>query len=183
LEEPYNLEDALLVGGLVNTLLRNSDRVKIACLAQLVNVIAPIMTNANGLFRQTIYYPYAWALQFARGEALNLLVQSPTYEASKMDPVPYIDAAATLDKNGQTSLFVLNRDLSKPRQVEVVWEGGAPSRVSNSWVLTGDDLKAVNNFDAPQRVQPQAFGKPSTSSGKTTFELPARSYAMVQWAS
>jgi alpha-L-arabinofuranosidase len=183
LEEPYNLEDALLVGGLVNTLLRNSDRVKIACLAQLVNVIAPIMTNANGLFRQTIYYPYAWALQFARGEALNLLVQSPTYEASKMDPVPYIDAAATLDKNGQTSLFVLNRDLSKPRQVEVVWEGGAPSRVSNSWVLTGDDLKVVNNFDAPQRVQPQAFGKPSTSSGKTTFELPARSYAIVQWAS
>jgi alpha-N-arabinofuranosidase len=183
LEEPYNLEDALLVGGLVNTLLRNSDRVKIACLAQLVNVIAPIMTNANGLFRQTIYYPYAWALQFARGEALNLLVQSPTYEASKMDPVPYIDAAATLDKNGQTSLFVLNRDLSKPRQVEVVWEDGAPSRVSNSWVLTGDDLKAVNNFDAPQKVQPQAFGKPSTSSGKTTFELPARSYAMVQWTS
>jgi alpha-L-arabinofuranosidase len=183
LEEPYNLEDALLVGGLVNTLLRNSDRVKIACLAQLVNVIAPIMTNANGLFRQTIYYPYAWALQFARGEALNLLVQSPTYEASKMDPVPYIDAAATLDKNGQTSLFVLNRDLSKPRQVEVVWEDGAPSRVSNSWVLTGDDLKAVNNFDAPQKVQPHAFGKPSTSSGKTTFELPARSYAMVQWTS
>ena len=183
LEEPYNLEDALLVGGLVNTLLRNSDRVKIACLAQLVNVIAPITTNANGLFRQTIYYPYAWALQFARGEALNVLVQSPTYEVSKMEPVPYIDATATLDKNGQTSVFVLNRDLSKPRQVEIVWEDNAPSRVINSWVLTGDDLKAINSFDAPQKVKPQSFGKPSTSGGKTTFELPARSYAVVQWAS
>lgn len=182
LEEPYNLEDALLVGGLVNTLLRNSDRVKIACLAQLVNVIAPITTNANGLYRQTIYYPYAWALQFARGEALNVLVQSPTYEVSKMEPVPYIDATATLDKNGQTSVFVLNRDLSKPRQVEIVWEDNAPNRVIDSWVLTGDDLKAINSFDAPQKVKPQSFGKPSTSRGKTTFELPARSYAVVQWA-
>ena len=183
LEEVYNLEDALLVGGLVITLLRNSDRVKIACLAQLINVIAPIMTNADGFFRQTIYYPYAWALQFARGDALNVLVQSPTYEAAHMDPVPYIDAAATLDKNGQTSLFVLNRDLSKPRQVEIVWEDNAPSRAVNSWVLTGDDLKAVNSFESPQKVQPQPFSKPSASGGKATFELPARSYAMVQWAS
>ena len=67
LEEIYNLEDALLVGGMLNTLIRNADRVKIACLARLVNVIAPLMTNQNGLFRQTIYYPYSWALQYARG--------------------------------------------------------------------------------------------------------------------
>ena len=63
LEEPYNLEDALLVGGLANSLMRHADRVKLACLAQLVNVIAPIMTNEDGILRQTIYYPYAWALQ------------------------------------------------------------------------------------------------------------------------
>src|SRR5438270_3547380 len=97
LEEIYNLEDALLVGGLIITLLRNADRVKIACLAQLINVIAPIMTNANGMFRQTIYYPYAWALQYASGNVLNLVVQSPTYEVSHMDPVPYLDAAATVN--------------------------------------------------------------------------------------
>src|SRR5215469_2366504 len=97
LEEVYNLEDALLVGGLINSLLRNSDRVKIACLAQLVNVIAPIMTNGSGLLRQTIFYPYSWALQFAQGAALNLLVESPTYEASGMDHVPYVDVAATHD--------------------------------------------------------------------------------------
>src|SRR5213075_2130632 len=78
LEEIYNLEDALLVGGLIITLMRHADRVKLACLAQLVNVIAPIMTNANGLFRQTIYYPYSWALQFARGNVLNVLIESPT---------------------------------------------------------------------------------------------------------
>jgi alpha-L-arabinofuranosidase len=184
LEEIYNLEDALLVGGMLNTLMRNADRVKIACLAQLINVIAPIMTNANGLFRQTIYYPYAWALQYAHGDTLNLMVESPTYEVPQMDPVPYLDAAATLDKqSGQTSLFILNRDLSKARQVEVVWENNAPNRVINSWVLTGDDLKAVNSFEAPQKVQPQAFDKPSTSGGRTKFELPARSYLILQWAS
>src|SRR5205814_8313522 len=107
----YNMEDALLVGGLIITLLRNADRIKIACLAQLVNVIAPIMTNATGLFRQTIYYPYSWALQFARGDVFTLQVHSPTYDVSLMYPVPYVDAAATLDpSNGQSSLFILNRD-------------------------------------------------------------------------
>jgi len=184
LEEIYNLEDALLVGGLVITLLRNADRVKLACLAQLINVIAPIMTNATGLFRQTIYYPYDWALQYARGSVLNLLVQSPTYEVPRMDPVPYLDAAGTSNpENGQTSLFLLNRDLSKPLQVEIVWEDNPATRVVTSLVLTGDDLKAVNSFDAPQRVHPQALDKPITTGGRTKIELPPRSYSVIQWQS
>jgi alpha-L-arabinofuranosidase len=182
LEEIYNLEDALLVGGLVITLLRNANRVKLACLAQLVNVIAPIMTNGAGLFRQTIYYPYSWALQYAHGSVLNLLVQSPTYDVAKMDPVPYLDAAGTLNpENGQTSLFLLNRDLSKAREVEVVWEDNPGTRVVTSLVLTGNDLKAVNGFDAPQRVQPQSLDKPSTTGGRTRLELPPRSYSVIQW--
>jgi alpha-N-arabinofuranosidase len=184
LEEIYDLEDALLVGGLIITLIRNADRVKVACLAQLINVIAPIMTNATGLFRQTIYYPYSWALQFARGNVLNVLVQSPTYDVPHMDPVPYLDAAATLNPdNGQTSLFVLNRDLSKAREVEIVWQDNPGKQVLASWVLTGNDLKAVNNFDSPKRVQPQVLDKPATNGGRTKFELPPRSYAALQWSS
>jgi alpha-N-arabinofuranosidase len=180
LEEVYNLEDALLVGGMLNTLIRNADRVKIACLAQLINVIAPITTNENGLFRQTIYYPYAWALQNARGKVLNLLVESPTYEVKDLDAVPYLDAVATKD-GGKTSLFVLNRDLAKPHAVELVWEDQVPGQVLTSQILTGSDLKAVNGFDAPERVKPQEFDKPTTSNGRTRFELPARSYTMIQW--
>ena len=180
LEEVYNLEDALLVGGMLNTLIRNADRVKIACLAQLINVIAPITTNENGLFRQTIYYPYAWALQNARGTVLNLLVESPTYDVKDLDAVPYLDAVATSD-SGKTSLFVLNRDLAKSHAVELVWEDQAPGQVLTSQVLTGSDLKAVNGFDAPERVKPQAFAQPTTSNGRTRFELPARSYTMIQW--
>jgi alpha-N-arabinofuranosidase len=183
LEEIYNLEDALLVGGLLNTLIRNSDRVKLACLAQLINVIAPIMTNSDGLFRQTTYYPYSWALQFARGAALNVLVESSTYEVKGMDPVPHLDAAASHNPaDGSVTLFILNRDLQKSHDVEVVWEDQPPSRVLTTSLLTGDDLKAVNSFQSPQRVAPQPFATPATANNRTKFEVPARSYTMLQWS-
>jgi len=183
LEEVYNLEDALLVGGLVNSLLRNADRVKLACLAQLVNVIAPIMTNADGLFQQTIYYPYSWALQFAKGDVLNLLVESPTYEVEGLDQVGYVDVAGSLSKgDGKLALFMLNRDLAKSHDVEVVWGDGAPAKLISSSLLTGDDLKASNSFAAPKRVVPQNLTAPVTATGRTKFEIPARSYAVVQWS-
>jgi len=183
LEEVYNLEDALLVGGLVNSLLRSADRVKVACLAQLINVIAPISTNTNGLLRQTIYYPYNWALQYARGSVLNLLVESPTYEVARIGQVPYVDAAGTINpQDGKVGIFVLNRDLSKPHVVEINWQDKTPGQVLVSAVLTGTDLKAFNTFEVPQRVAPEAFGKPSTSGGRTKFEVPARSYTVIQWS-
>jgi alpha-N-arabinofuranosidase len=183
LEEVYNLEDALLVGGLINSLLRNSERVRIACLAQLVNVIAPIMTNEKGLFQQTIYYPYSWGLRFAHGSVLNLLLQSPTYEVSGMGQVAYLDAAAALSaEQGKLALFVLNRDLTQAHDVEVVWEDNAPVRVLEAQVLTGNDLKASNSFAAPKRVAPQAFAKPATRAGRTRFQVPPRSYSVIQWA-
>jgi alpha-L-arabinofuranosidase len=183
LEEVYNLEDALLVGGLVNSLLRNANRVKVACLAQLINVIAPIATNANGLLRQTIYYPYDWALQYARGSVLNLLVESPTYEVAKMGQVPYVDVAGTINpQDGKVGIFVLNRDLSKPHVLEINWQDKAPGQVLVSNVLTGTDLKAFNSFESPLHVAPQAFSKPSTTGGRTKFEVPARSYTVIQWS-
>ncbi len=182
LEEVYNLEDALLVGGLVNSLLRHADRVKIACLAQLVNVIAPIMTNETGLFLQTIYYPYSWGLHYARGAVLNVLTQAPTYHVPRIGDVPYIDAVATRTDDGGVSLFILNRDLSRAHALEVVWEAQAPGQVVTSQVLTGDDLKAFNSFEKPRNVIPQDLEKPSTSNGRTSFEVPARSYSVIQWS-
>ena len=183
LEEVYNLEDALLVGGLINSLLRNADRVKLACLAQLVNVIAPIMTDENGILRQTIYYPYSWALQFAKGAVLNLLVESSTYEVAGLDQVGHVDVAGSLDHDGgKLSLFILNRDLSKAHDVEVMWEDAVPARVISASVLTGDDLKASNSFAAPKRVVPQSFAAPASNGGRTRFEVPARSYTVIQWS-
>jgi len=183
LEEVYDLEDALVVGGILNTLIRNADRIKIACLAQLVNVIAPIVTNAKGLLQQTIYYPYSWALQWARGNVLQLLVESPTYAVSEMGQVPYLDVAGTLSpEDGKLSLFILNRDLVKAQTVEIDWQDRMPGKLLNSTVLTGSDLKAFNSFEAPRRVAPQSSEKVSSGGARTKFEVPARSYTAMQWA-
>jgi alpha-N-arabinofuranosidase len=183
LEEVYDLEDALLVGGILNTLMRNADRIKIACLAQLVNVIAPIVTNSKGLLRQTIFYPYSWALQWAHGNVLQVQVESPTYDVSEMGQVPYLDVTGTLNpEDGKTSLFILNRDLAKAHTVEINWQDRTPGKVLNSMVLTGNDLKAFNSFEAPQRVAPQATDKISTSGSRTKFEAPPRSYTVIQWS-
>ena len=196
LEEPYNLEDALLVGGLINSLLRHSDRVRLACLAQLVNVIAPLMTNENGVLRNTIYYPYAWALQSARGNVLSLVPEGPAYEVGRLGRqigaggttiaglgrVPYLDVTATFDPEGKTAaLFVLNRDLEKPRELVIDWQGATPTKVTSAQVLTGTDLKAVNTFDTPKRVVPKSL-EPPKSGAHMTFQLPARSYTAITLA-
>jgi len=143
-------------------------------------VIAPITTSPDGLFLQTIYYPYAWALQCARGDVLDLAVESETYEVKGAGPVPYIDASATMDKDGTVSLFILNRDLEKPREVEVVWRDSPPRRVAFSQVLTGPDLKASNSFEEPKKVAPQSFEAPKPGS-RTALQLPARSYTVLQF--
>jgi alpha-N-arabinofuranosidase len=99
-----------------------------------------------------------------------------------MGQVPYLDVAATTDpENGKISVFVLNRDLSKPHTVELIWQDKAPARVLSSLVLTGDDLKASNSFEAPQRVVPRNLDKPPVSGGRAKFDVPARSYSVIQW--
>jgi len=188
LEEVYNLEDALLVGGFINSLLRRSDRVRIGCLAQIVNVIAPLVTNDEGVLRQTIWYPYAWALQYAQGRVLDLLVESDTYpiradglraDFARDDDVPFLDVAATLDEaNGRAAVFVLNRDLENERELELDWKDRAPERVAACLTLTGDDLKAVNRFDAPRRVAPQELDAPKPGRSMT-LKLPAASYTVL----
>jgi alpha-N-arabinofuranosidase len=177
------LEDALLVGGLINTLIRNANRVKLACLAQLVNVIAPLMTNSTGVLRQTIFYPYSWGLQFAHGAALDLSTDASTYEVKGLGNVQYIDAAGSLNAaDRKLSLFLLNRDLAKSHEVEIAWEDTAPARSTEAWTITGKDLKAVNTFEQPNRVAPQSFPPPSVSAGKSRFELPAASYTVIHWS-
>lgn len=181
-EEIYNLEDALLAGGLLNTLMRHADRVRIACLSQLVNVHAPIMTDSRGLYLQTTYYPYRMALELARGSALDLLVDAPAYELPDIGSVPYIDVAGTVSpETGEIALFILNRDLAAARSVEIVWEDRVPGAVQVARVLTGDDLQARNDFDAPDRVRPTQLPRPLTRGGSTRFDLPPRSYTALQW--
>jgi alpha-N-arabinofuranosidase len=191
LEEEYNLEDALLVGGFLNTLLRQSDRVRVACLAQIINVIAPLMTNETSVLRQTIYYPYLWALKYARGKVLDLLVESETYpikaeglraDFARNDQVPFLDVVATFNPpDGQICLLMLNRDLESERELVVEFRDPAPKRVVFCETLTGMDLNAANVFAQPKLVVPRTLDAPPVGS-KMTFKLPARSYSIAQIA-
>jgi alpha-L-arabinofuranosidase len=178
-EEVYNLEDALVVGGLIISLLRHCDRIRLACLAQLVNDIAPLVTNADGVLRQTIYYPYAWVLKYGRGNVLSLAVESESYEVPEIGRVPYIDVAGIFEpESGSTTLLMLNRDLVKARELEIVWRESPPARVGECQVMTGPDLKAINSFETPKRVIPQPLDAPKAGA-RMTFELPAHSYTMA----
>jgi len=191
LEERYNLEDALLVGGFLNTLLRESNRVRVACLAQLVNVIAPLVTNETSVMCQSIYYPYAWALKYARGRVLDLLVESETYPIDAAGlradfainaQVPYLDVVATINPpDGKVCVLMLNRDLESERELVLEWRDPMPTRVLACETLTGSDLKAVNTFEQPKLVVPKPLEAPSAGS-KMTFKLPPRSYSVVQFA-
>jgi alpha-N-arabinofuranosidase len=97
--------------------------------------------------------------------------------------VPYLDVTGTFSKeNGNVCLFILNRDLTNAHEVDVIWEDAPPARILTSAALTGNDLKASNSFDAPQRVVPQDLSKPVTSGGHTKFEVPPRSYTVLQWS-
>ena len=188
LEEVYNLEDALVVGGLLMSLLRHADRVKIGCLAQLVNVIAPLVTNESGVLRQSTYYPYSWALRYARGRVLDLRVESDTYaikgtglqaDFARDADVPFLDLVATLDESaGQAAVLMLNRDLDAARDIVLEWDDVVPTRVLACETLTGPDLKAVNTFADPRRVAPQRLDPPAAAA-RMTFNLPPRSYTVA----
>jgi alpha-N-arabinofuranosidase len=191
LEEVYNLEDALLVGGFVNTLLRNAERVRVGCIAQLVNVIAPLVTNDTGVLRQSTYYPYAWALRYARGRVLDLRVDSETYpirgaglqpDFARNEQVPFVDVVATLDvQNSQACVLMLNRDLDAERELALEWRDATPTRVLACETLAGPDLKAFNTFEQPRRVAPQRLDPPAAGT-RMTFKLPPRSYTVMQLA-
>ena len=191
LEEVYNLEDALLVGGFLNTLMRRADRVRVGCLAQIVNVIAPLMTNSTSVLRQTIYYPYAWALKFAHGRVLDLLVESETYpiradglraDFARNEAVPYVDVAATINpQNGEAAVFMLNRDLESERELVLEWRDPQPRRVLFCETITGSDVKAFNSFEQPGNVKPQKLDPPAVGA-TMTFKLPPRSYTVAHFA-
>jgi alpha-L-arabinofuranosidase len=168
LEEAYTLEDALAFGGAAIALLNHADRVKVACLAQLVNAIAPIMTDTGGpAWRQTIFHPFAHFSRLGRGIVLRAEVECGTYEATYYDPrgpadlyyplpaVPYLKLAAVSDPaTGELTLFALNRHLEQPLAVEIEMPGYGMARLVEAQQLCGPDLQACNTRDDPERVRP-----------------------------
>jgi alpha-N-arabinofuranosidase len=191
LEEVYNLEDALLTGGFLNTLMRNSERVRVACLAQIVNVIAPLVTSPTGILRQSIYFPYAMVLKYARGRMLDINVESETYpiRAQGLRPdfarnadVPFLDVVATYDaQEKRIAVFALNRDLESERELALSFDDITPSKVLACETVTGPDLKAFNTFENPNKVVTSKLDA-AKAGARMTVKLPARSYTVVHLA-
>ncbi|MCL2079232.1 MAG: alpha-N-arabinofuranosidase [Oscillospiraceae bacterium] len=146
LEDIYNFEDALLLGCLIITLLKNCDRVKIACLAQLVNVIAPIMTKKGGAaWRQTTFYPFAQASHHGLGVVLRGSMDVSTYACNEFDAVPYVEYAAVHnEEKDEIALFCVNRSPSKVFDLSVTLQGYKPKRIIQSTELCGHDVKQIN---------------------------------------
>ena len=172
LEDIYNFEDALLVGLMLITLIRNADRVKIACLAQLVNVIAPIMTrNGGGAWAQTIFYPFMHASALGRGTSLRAIIDSPKYACKDYDDVPFVDAAATLNDEGDVTVFCVNRDMQEDIEFEIDLRSFGNLKAGEHIVLTHEDVKAVNTEDNPNNVAPQKGEGCKLEGGKASVVL------------
>ncbi|WP_321301624.1 alpha-N-arabinofuranosidase [uncultured Sphaerochaeta sp.] len=157
LEDVYTFEDALVVGCLLNSLLKHCDRVKVACLAQLVNVIAPIMTEDGGpSWAQTIYWPFYYASKYGRGEVLDIRLDVPSYNNNRYGEVPYADAVLVYHEEEQElDLFVVNRSLTEELTLNLDTVGfGQQLKLIEHIVLHHPDLKASNNKDNPNRIMP-----------------------------
>jgi alpha-L-arabinofuranosidase len=183
IEDVYNLADAIVVGTLLITLLRNADRVRIACLAQLVNAIAPIMTEPGGpAWRQTIFHPFAAASAHARGgTVLRVEPESPALETARYGQVPALEATAVWhDEREELVVFAVNRDRHQPLELHAVLSGLGQLHVVEHMLLAGPDPHACNTADEPDTVRPELARGAAVRGEKLTVELPPMSWNVVR---
>lgn len=184
LEDIYNFEDALLVGGMLITLLRNADRVKMACLAQLVNVIAPIMTSNNGgSWRQTIFYPFMHVSTLGRGYVLNPIISTPKYDSKDYTDVPVLESIAVVnEEKDELTIFALNKDMEDSLAFECDVRNFEGYKVVEHIVLKHDDIYAVNTEANPYNVVPQNNGDAKLTDGTVTANLSKLSWNVIRLA-
>jgi alpha-N-arabinofuranosidase len=182
LEDIYSLLDALVFGGMLCTLLNNADRVKIACLAQLVNVIAPIYTKKGGMaIKQTIYYPFKQVSLYGRGNALKTIVDCPVFETSNYSEAPLLQTAATHNKEtGEVSIFILNCDQEEAVEMDLDIRSFGNLECIEHLVMSGSDIRAQNTFDKPGAVIPVNQKLPASGDDGVTLVLSALSWNVIR---
>lgn len=183
LEDIYNFEDALLVALMLMTLLKHADRVKIACLAQLVNVIAPIMTENGGkCWEQTIFYPFMHLSNFGRGYTLLSKVESPKHDTKQFTDVPDIEALATMSEDKENlTIFAVNRNLSEDILFDVSLLDFENFEVLEHIEMSGFDPKEENNVTSG-KVKPFKAEKPQLNGKTLTAELKPFSWNVIRLA-
>ncbi len=189
LEERYNLEDALVIAGFLNAFIRNADVVKMANMAQLVNVIAPIFTSETGMFKQTVFYPLQLFANHVYGTALDVFVDCKTYNTEKFflglsetttqqSGVPYLDVSATY-KDGEVTIAVVNRHKDQAITTNILSQNGAFSGNMEVYEVNGANVKSMNDFG---KTEVQTVKKPSlkVSGTKFPYSFPAHSFTLIK---
>jgi alpha-N-arabinofuranosidase len=181
IEDEYSVLDAVVVGSLLITLVRHADRVAIACQAQLVNVIAPILTRPGGpAWRQTIFHPFALTARLAQGVALDVTVRTPGYETPKFGLVDAVTATATWDEEHQhLAVFAVNRLQDRALPVEIDVRRFPQLVLGETHLLADEDIHARNTVDDPDRVRPQRLTEATVVDGMLRFILPPVSWAAL----
>ncbi|MEY9931463.1 alpha-N-arabinofuranosidase [Catenulispora sp. GP43] len=179
LEDVYTVADAVVVGNLLMTLLKRGDRVASASLAQLVNVIAPIMTEPGGpAWRQTTFHPFSITSRLAAGEVIRPVIEAPVYITARHGEASVIDAVATVDED-RAAVFLVNRDLARTARVTVDVRSLGPVRVVEALTLADPDVYAKNTLAEQQRVVPRPNPGANVSGGVLTVELPPVSWTAI----
>ncbi len=178
IEEVYNLEDALVVAGFLNSFIRHADVVKIANIAQIVNVIAPILTRGDEILLQSIFYPFEMFSKRRDGVALTPVVEGPAYTGKTNGQVYYIDASAIM--NGNTlHVFAVNRHLTQSLPVRVALADRPIAACDSGEILTGPNPKAANSYEQPELIKAQPLTGVKVVNGQAIVELPPTSVAAM----
>lgn len=182
LEEQYSLLDALTLGGLAITLLQHVDRVKIACLAQLVNVIAPITTKkGGGILKQSTFYPFLLISKYGRGEVVKSVVRTPQYD-SVYGSLPIVEAVTVFNKEDDTAaIFVLNCDQQDDVEFKAELSHFGNVTLMQHIVLDGADLEAINTFENPENVVPREIPVQAEEAKSLTTVLPKLSWNVLRY--
>ena len=179
-EEVYNLEDALVVAQWLNVFLRKCDVLEIACLAQIVNVIAPILTTPDCLVRQTIFFPFMLFSHYATGQSLNVLTLSPHYATKAFGDVPVLDVSASYDPaDGHSAVFLVNRSQKESVLTELVWQSKAPWKMNALYQFGCAHPKAENTFQHPELLTPRVLPGMPLDDHAATLKLPPLSLTVV----
>ncbi|WNM27093.1 alpha-N-arabinofuranosidase [Demequina capsici] len=181
LEDVYSVADAVVFGSLMISLLKHADRVTSASLAQMVNVIAPIMTEPGGpAWRQTTFFPFSITSRLARGTALDVRVDVERYSTKEYGEVPLVDAVATHDaESGHAAVFLVNRSVDAPVTVTVDVSALGEVALLETHTLADEDLHAKNTLAEPERVGVSPNGTAALSDGTLTVTLPAVSWTAI----
>jgi alpha-N-arabinofuranosidase len=178
LEELYNLEDALVVAGFLNSFIRHADVVKIANLAQIVNVIAPLLTRGDEVLVQSIFHPFEMMAKRRDGDSLRLAVEGPSYEGRTNGRVPFVDASAIIG-SGLLHVFLTNRSERAAAPISIEPAGLSIVALESAEILSGAGPGAANTFEHPDAVAARTFEEVAVRAGRARLRLPPLSMAAL----